>query len=665
MEGEEGKLRDIKDARKHWRSNSTKMINSLIQTISAEFDINVLNEDLGNIKECRDKLHNLETSFISQLTILSRAYSDADKVRHDKYIENLKMIEKALSDQIDKVCRNPVPQSVAIGTGLLPDVLKTLVESVKDDKSNLKLPTYDPDVENSDFMSFIAEIEAFLALHAGWSEARKFSLLREHVDGRAKKLLLGIPFTEQNFADAKEMIKNAFADVEKDKQLVMKTLTSLSFKDCCEYFAKVNNIKKLVKYHNITIDDVLQFHCWRALPSSLRSNLMHLTGESHPSVDLIMKHVFSAQRRVDEFAELRKEPVKSSYSSKTSQPNKGKKEQIGTFATNIGPFKGRNKPTDKNNDKKADFNTPNKGAKNDGAIANKTGARPKKGKAFCCLCFKDNAQHDHNLENCFVYKTPIQKVTRLTELSACTLCGFLNHDKDSCKMLNRLECRKCKGVHFTPLCVKEQAAQTASGSVTGATGLATISATGTDVLGGSSALLPTLSVEIGNEKAHAMIDSGSQLSFIREELIHKHKLKILRNRVPLSINGVNSTKNYVIKEVIAPIKVGNCTIDMKCYTLPKIDLQLNVPGIRELVQDYASLNFQLADEKLNILTSDHIDHFDIIIGIGDFAKLNLKTVFIGNSCAWELNDKSLIIFGYVNELHDDVSEVLQMLAREE
>ena len=242
------------------------------------------------------------------------------------------------------------------------------------------------------------------------------------------------------------------------------------------------------------------------------------------------------------------------------------------------------------------------------------------------------------------------------ELNGCETCSYVSHKTSDCNIKN-VQCFFCQGSHTRAMCnkiSKENINENKGETEQSSAGVAICA----EANSASSALLPSLSANINSQVAHLLLDSGCQSSFILESIVHEHKLPIIKEGVPLTINGVNSKKNYVSKQVKVPVKIAGQTYEFDCFTLPKIDLSIKVPGTKDLVNLVQSFDCKIADRTLYHVENDRISKFDMIIGISDLAKLKMTNTYLGNTCFWKVNDLT-ILFGNVNSMISDLTSFKQ------
>ena len=101
---------------------------------------------------------------------------------------------------------------------------------------------------------------------------------------------------------------------------------------------------------------------------------------------------------------------------------------------------------------------------------------------------------------------------------------------------------------------------------------------------GSDNLLPTFTSNLNNgTNMRVMMDTGCQSTFVSEKFVEINKCKVLREDVNLTINGFNFSKNYNSKLVEIECSFGDEVVKFEAFTKPIIDIKLNVPGLRKLI----------------------------------------------------------------------------------
>ena len=661
-------LSAVTDQRTTLRSRVTRFCNRIASEVDEEQDKDVISDSLSLAEKFQKQLEVTEKKYYNILTQLGKPYVPSLEDKHKSYLEKLDEAHTLLMDRNTELDQNP-PQpgvqnnsttssSAPAASSVVPlsaDQFKQLLDAVTKPEEGPKppevpLPSFDPD-EKSNFQTFIKELEVFFARYPKIGEDQKFLYLKKHLKKKAFQLVSELPFDQQNYSFARDLLYKAYADPHAEKAAIFKQLADLKYKNSStEFFGDLNYLLRMVQFHKVTAEEFIGHFAWRALPTNLRSVLVQMTNSSHPTVQQISDKIFDAQRRVEEFRELQEKKFKSSKTSKPAPKKPEKQEKTTSMAAQVKTTAAK-KPT---------TNVPK--------LASTTGTKPKQSNKpkqtgskdpFCPLCNKDKVDASHLLSNCKIYTTPEVRVKRLKEIEACTNCGYTSHTTAKCKVKFDNKCPKCQGEHLPHLCLK--AAVTKDPEPTTTVGITILKATS----GGSlcNSLLPSLDLDIKGNSLRTLLDSGAQANFIKTELVERLNLPILRERVPMCINGVNSNKSYVVKETSAPVKVGNEIVNLRFFTLPEIDLSLQVHGVKELATLYKRLGCNLADSSLLHCENDVVDNFSIIIGINDLDKFKLETAFVGNKVSWEFDDK-LILFGNVEELVANAEEVISLVSGE-
>ncbi|KAF0298900.1 hypothetical protein FJT64_003757 [Amphibalanus amphitrite] len=252
----------------------------------------------------------------------------------------------------------------------------------------------------------------------------------------------------------------------------------------------------------------------------------------------------------------------------------------------------------------------------------------------CKLC-----QGTHSMLKCNSFQDAAKRRARLAELKLCTACSG-QHSLSSCpgkdKGLN-YPCTICGDKsHITALCVPGNSTQSR---------LCLMSEQH-----GRRSLLPTTSVVIcacgEAEVAKALIDHGSQASYISQALAEKLKLEEKGHEETFTVKTCIGTEEKRHRVVTCEIAITpKRMIKAEFLIDPNMDLSYNLPGVSRAVKQLQDEGVILADCFYRDQETDDIDNIHCLLGVNVLSDLTpLRTVSLGQSVAYEV-DKGHIIFG--------------------
>lgn len=228
-----------------------------------------------------------------------------------------------------------------------------------------------------------------------------------------------------------------------------------------------------------------------------------------------------------------------------------------------------------------------RGAKCSGAATDTaTDASATRGRG-CLLC-----KSNHKLFNCPKFKLmpASDRINFVTSQNLCVIC--LNNHNKKCRF--HFKCQVCKEQHNTLLHEDK-----APSPVTLMSEITT-----------QQVLLPTANVKLiannGTEvHVKALLDSGSQASFITNELVSLLQLQV--NQVNIPLTGIGNTVNKINESVNLQLHSLNYDykVNVTCYLLNKITTKL--PQKRfDINQLVLPTNLLLADKTFNEPSNIHI-----------------------------------------------------------
>lgn len=589
-------------ARKYVRAKVTRLCNDVAAGINS-FELNKVLQCISALNEESVLLKEADNVVLSNLW---------DESQSDTLNEAAQTKELDVCDQY-KVKMNEC--IVALESRRLQLQSSNVTRNVSRLKpETAPLPTYSGEAGES-LEKFLYVLEATVAAHQ-YTEFEKLLMLQKCVQGRASVLLKSLETDKQSYADAKTLLQDAFAAPLMQTYNVLQRLVDLNLstnKDPLFLVSEMRQIREAIGRHKVNINTVIQFFYWRALPESLKNQLIMITNESKPNLDQIESNIFVAIERDQNKNKGTENKSDGCVKSKTNN-----------YAMNIEYVK---------NDQ----------------------TKSKSGKT-CTLC-----SGSHPYFQCDSYKTPVEKLKRIRELNGCVRCGYVNHTANKCK-LNDLKCKICGGAHFPCLCTKPKKVYSKSESKSNPEPETFALNVNNSVVWTSQAetsksglALPTFSCNVGDETVRVMRDTGAQATLVLDSLAEKCNLPVVDRNVVLTINGFNGSKNYVTKVVAVPLNIEGKVETINAICVPEININLNVPLIGILVDKLTSKGCILADK---LLSKESIKISDIQLVLGaDYAYCNpIKTEVFGRNhdSTLLISPNGIMIEGNVDKLINDV-----------
>ena len=500
-------------------------------------------------------------------------------------------------------------------------VLTSRPDVSSDPKSLLKrptapLPTYESK-DNQCVEQFIKEFEQTIAPY-NYNNRDKLLLFKQQVTGRAALLFESLDLTKRTYDDAKQLLIKALSSKLQQKFSLITRLKDIKLEvntDPFYFISEMTNIIEGVQALNLEVNDFLQFFFWCGMNTEFKQHLIDITNNLRPSLLEIRERFFEAAER---------------YNFDNKKLNTG----ASVMAVNV--------------------------------------SHEVKFKQSCDLCKSSKLDDNHHISRCVRFQESCAKVKKLKELNGCVRCGKVNHETVNCKFKLRRRCGNCRSWHFDYLCdsgpkiskvtdaknninsnvrnfkgkdgqggpgqgksnvrgnESESSVKKTNSNKETTSGLVVVSDSFQSSITGSDNLLPTFTSNLNNgTNMRVMMDTGCQSTFVSEKFAEINKCKVLREDVNLTINGFNFSKNYNSKLVEVECSFGDEVVKFEAFTKPIIDIKLNVPGLRKLINCLLTRNFKLADFNFYNLSDDFVSDIDLVLGTNSIPKLDFKVVKFG------------------------------------
>ncbi|XP_054725647.1 uncharacterized protein LOC129235684 [Anastrepha obliqua] len=220
--------------------------------------------------------------------------------------------------------------------------------------------------------------------------------------------------------------------------------------------------------------------------------------------------------------------------------------------------------------------------------------------SISCLCCKKS----HRLFKCWVFRayTPTERKQFVTRNSLCRNCLFPGHSASDCT--SNHTCSVCNRKHHTLLhevFSDSQPAESVTPSRTKQIQGLHVTAPFSSQECKREVLLATIILKIdtpnGAVSARALLDQGSQGTFVTEQFIQLYKLPC--RSTSLQVRGVNTQQKNCVKK-LAYLKLYSCveydyTLHAKAYVLPKF---------RSYLPQQSFIPLQLSSDISNIPLAD-------------------------------------------------------------
>ena len=594
--------------RKYFRGSLTKLFNK-------HDDIPSLN--LDELHKVEFKINELES-----MLVLTNAKIQEDLCAQDPPISDNDYVSE--KEECDDYTEKLITVRIAVNKAL-----KLTAQSQPDSGNNAKshlqvpkapLPTYSGK-ELESIEKFFYNFESVVEKYENLTSYEKFILLQQQCEGSASILLSAMAKEKQSYTEAKTLLLEALGSKEKITHDAISKLLNLSCpqgKDPIIFVSEVRLIQQSIHELKLDMSSIIQYCIWDKLNPTLKTQFRLITNKNTPSLQEIEDNFFDAIHRynsVNESESINKNIVE--------KPEKG--ENLNAFATSIN------------------FNRDD-----------------------CVLC-KTEASVGHSIQHCNKYPTAKDKLDRLKALNRCSRCtrphsGYCRYDfKTRCGS-------GCGRYHFTYLCLGKSAqsdeqryskdevsktnepprqvkqhGQLDKDSRDPATKVNLSAAWVGSVSFDSQSILPTFTGKSDQHEFTVMADTGSQCNFLSENLAKKLNCKTLSLK-NIELSGINASKTYESTEVEILLDINDKIYTIKAFVLPKIEMNLNIPNLGKIVDQFKINDYILADKKLGT-TSSGISNIDMIIGSGDFLHILQPQAKMYGKSSYFLSEAGVILLG--------------------
>ena len=485
---------------KRSRSVSTGVITKWASQIQAILDRNQLDITTEHIRKLEARQTTLEMK-LNECTTLNAAIWDQTPSTDPEMENELMAAEEfhmKILTQINKI-KKFLAQHNTPTVGTLDNA-----SSSRSGSNNLKMPKFDLPKFDGKYEKWTPFHEQFMTSvdsNANLPDIQKFNYLKSVLTGEASQLIPHLPLSNSNY----QIALNSLTDRYDNPWLIVKTILRAIFQLKPLQKESATELKKLIvafeenlmAIQALKVDTIPCGFVWVDLLSekldaeSRRQFELYYPGKDLQTLDQLREFI---NRRVQALEVSESRTPQSSFNNiKSSQDHRKSRE-------------------------------PNHVSQNYKISTERCPACSENHKVFSCDKFKNlSIQERKNI----VFTAKL-----------CFNCLNSGHTTKDCK--SKSSCRTCKGRHNSLL---HAASNTVSSNSTGSV------VTGHSGIHLTVGLLPTAMIPIANSSStnnlcRALLDSGSQLSFVTEDTVQRMGLKRLKQSI--TINGIGSKPNPTI-----------------------------------------------------------------------------------------------------------------------
>ena len=484
--------------------------------------------------------------------------------------------------------------------------------------------------DTEDLYKFINEFEQSTQ-RFNYSDYDKLILLKQQLSGRALNLVKSLESDKQTYVEAKKLLNDAFENKVIQTFNTVKQISQIKMPidgDPYAYISEMRCMTEKVNRLNLTVDDFLRVFFWLGINENFQNQLVHITNNSKPTLAQINEHFFQACERYSSSSKVQKSNSSRLESNSTGLAAKvNYKEQIPT----------------------------------------------------CSICSKlNNSNNDHKTSNCPKYPDSNSKINQIQLLKGCMICCQFNHPTENCRLRDTIRCFSCNGSHMTFLCCTNDkndkvnavnkpkvndpnSSKKKAKSTEAKVGLTEISVSVSDAFctnENDTTILPTFCGLLNGAKVRVLKDGGCQSNFISENLASKLNLTTVQDNLHLTVNGINYSRSYLTKSVKVNFTVGGKEHEIVALCLPSINVDLKLPGLSKVVNEFTNKGYNLADIDL-LYSGDNITNIDFILGVNSAYVLpeTDKLLSENSKCIYSETSAGVILKGDINELLNNLNNL--------
>lgn len=600
------------------------------------------------IKILSDYWSNVTTTHDEIMTYITTSDQENDYIKMNRYSELEDLYQKTvinLQTNYDTITTSQPPLGEQTSSAQTPKLMLP----------QLNIPQFSGNYNN--WISFYDLFSQLIHTNNTLGKAQKMYYLKANLSGEAGKLLQHLQTTDENYDTAWELLSNRY----NNKRILVSTQLQILLNQKNLTFECANGLKAL---HDTTKE------CLHAL-KNLQINIDHwdpimihiltqkLDKETHRLYEQSLKQPREIQKleQFFKFLEARFQTLEAigERSRKDMNLNSQFKNYKAQPQTNKFELKSQQFPAYKNYCSTI--------------------------KTACYIC-----RGEHSIQACTKYLTmnPKQRLDLIRDHKLCTNCLSANHRSLQCKTWRT--CQICHKKHHTTLHFQEEnnrnIASTPSHHVRStreeenkniSTNMPTKVDKGIKILShlsennerNNNVLLATALIQVISENGNivtvrALIDQGSQATFITESTVQRLQLK--KSKTHATIAGVGATKTDISKHTVQ-LKIRSrfpSTFECRTTALVLTKITKLLPG--QVIKDnYKHLSHLLLADP----TYNKPGPIDILLGADVFGEIILNGVLRGpnGSPVAQQTELGWILSGKINHESENKESVVCLIAQ--
>ena len=425
-----------------------------------------------------------------------------------------------------------------------------------------------------EYQGFMDQFEVSVNSHEGLSDIDKFNYLLSFLKDKALAVVKGLSLSSENYKQALRLLQERFGNPQLLISAHLDKLIKISG------VKSINNVEGLRKLYNEVETSVRNLRALEVETKTFGCLLIPMLKNKLPDeMLLVISRGFGGNVwTLEEFMEFfnRELQAKESFFSPHSKGGDTSRE-LRKFSTAENLHVGSTRANEKYNRRKC---------------------------AFC--------SGKHPSSHCEKFNDVNERVVLVKRFKLCFLCLSDQHVVNKCQ--SKYSCNKCGGRHHISLCFKD------SNNPSLSSGQPPPSLSHVTHIGVSNGiLLQTAMSKVSSATgsfydARILFDSGSQRSYVSEELRKRLKLKSVRKeRIVLKVFGQSEHRAQSLDIVQLFVKgESDETFCIEALVVPLICSPLSNQNISFAAREFPSLrSLKLADSKASFLSSK----VDILVGL--------------------------------------------------